>query len=182
MSVFYLICLEVRSGRRLDRLPGGFIVLEHARFYLRTWDWRLFFFILLFLGLPNVYQIYRVYLIGNVVPDPGSLAIVSQWQFVGLVIEVFQEGSVLAIFFFIGSQLRSSAAIQLNRTKSVFTFIFFCVSPLLPGCILLTGCLHHGHRHLRRDSGPDARVSRHHHFQCSNYAALRCHSRPVRGP
>jgi Na+-driven multidrug efflux pump len=99
-------------------------VLDYARLYLKAWDWRLFLFILLFLGLPNVYQIYRVYLIGNVVPDPGSLAIVSQWQFVGLVVEVFQEGTVLAIFFFLGSQLRSSATIQLDRTKSVFTFIF----------------------------------------------------------
>ena len=100
-------------------------MLEYARMYLKAWDWRFFLFILLFLGLPNVYQIYRVYLIGNVIPDPGSLAIVSQWQFVGLVVEVFQEGTVLAIFFFLGSQLRSSAAIQLDRTKSVFTFIFF---------------------------------------------------------
>ena len=98
-------------------------MLEYARLYLKTWDWRLFLFILLFLGLPNIYQIYRVYLIGNVVPDPGSLAIVSQWQFVGLVVEIFQEGTVLAIFFFLGSQLRHSAAIQLDRTKSVFTFI-----------------------------------------------------------
>jgi Na+-driven multidrug efflux pump len=99
-------------------------VLEYARIYLKAWDWRLFLFVLLFLGLPNVYEIYRVYLIGNAIPDPGGLAIVSQWQFVGLVIEIFQEGTVLAIFFFLGSQLRSPTAIQLDRTKSVFTFIF----------------------------------------------------------
>ena len=92
--------------------------------YIRAWDWRLFTFILLFLGLPNVYQLYRIYLIGNELPDPGSLAIVSQWQFVGLVIEVFQEATVLAIFFFLGSQIHSGKAIQLDRTKSVFTFIF----------------------------------------------------------
>ena len=98
-------------------------MLDYARRYVKAWDWRLFLSILLFLGLPNLYQIYRVYLIGNVVPDPGSLAIVSQWQFVGLVVEVFQEGTVLAIFFFLGSQLRSSAAIQLDRAKSVLTFI-----------------------------------------------------------
>jgi Na+-driven multidrug efflux pump len=101
------------------------MVLEYARRCLKAWDWRLFLFIFLFLGLPNVYQIYRVYLIGNVVPDASSLAIVSQWQFVGLVVEVFQEGTVLAIFFFLGSQLLSSATIQLDRIKSVFSFIFF---------------------------------------------------------
>ena len=93
------------------------------RHYLRTWDWRLFLFILLFLGLPNVYQLYRVRLIGNEIPDVGSLAIVSQWQFVGLVVEVFQEATVLAIFFFLGSQIRSGFGVQLDRAKSVFTFI-----------------------------------------------------------
>ena len=98
--------------------------LEYARYYLRVWDWRLFLFILLFLGLPNVYQLYRVYLIGNELPDAGSLAIVSQWQFVGLVVEVFQEATVLAIFFFLGSQIRSAGTIQIDRAKSVLTFIF----------------------------------------------------------
>ena len=94
------------------------------RYYIRAWDWRLVAFIFMFLGLPNVYQLYRVRLIGNELPDPGSLAIVSQWQFVGLVVEIFQEATVLAIFFFLGSQIRSATAIQLDRTKSVFTFIF----------------------------------------------------------
>ena len=97
---------------------------DYIRHYLRVWDWRLFLFIFLFLGLPNVYQLYRVRLIGNELPDPGSLAIVSQWQFVGLTVEVFQEATVLAIFFFLGSQIRNGTAVQLDRAKSVFTFIF----------------------------------------------------------
>ena len=98
--------------------------LQYLRDCIRAWDWRLFVFILLFLGPPNVYQLYRVYLIGSELPDPGSLAVVSQWQFVGLVIEVFQEATVLAIFFFLGSQIRNSASIQVDRAKSVLTFIF----------------------------------------------------------
>ena len=97
---------------------------DYVRYYVKVWDWRLFLFILLFLGLPNVYQLYRVYLIGNELPDPGSLAIVSQWQFVGLTVEVFQEATVLAIFFFLGSQIRNGTVVQLDRAKSVFTFIF----------------------------------------------------------
>ena len=92
--------------------------------YFTSWDWRLFLFILLYIGLPNVYQLYRIYLIGNELPDPGSLAIVSQWQFVGLIVEVFQEATVLAIFFFLGSQIRSGTALQFDRAKSVLTFIF----------------------------------------------------------
>ncbi|MDE2718861.1 MAG: MATE family efflux transporter [Chloroflexota bacterium] len=99
-------------------------LMQHARDHVKAWDWRLFLFIFLFLGLPNVYQLYRVYLVGNELPDTGGLAIVSQWQFVGLVVEVFQEATVLAIFFFLGSQIRNSVDIQLDRAKSVFSFIF----------------------------------------------------------
>ena len=95
-----------------------------VRGYLAAWNWRLYLFILLFLSLPNVYQIYRTGIIGTTLPDPGSLAIVSQWQFVGLVIEVFQEATVLAIFFFLGSQIRSSKAVQLDRAKTVLFVIF----------------------------------------------------------
>ncbi len=93
-------------------------------YYCKLWDWRLFLFILLFIGLPSVYQLYRIYLIGNELPDAGGLAIISQWQFVGLVVEVFQEATVLAIFFFLGSQIRSGTAVQLDRAKSVLSFIF----------------------------------------------------------
>ena len=92
--------------------------------YFRAWDWRLFTFILLFIGLPNLYQLYRIYLIGNELPDPSSLSIVSQWQFVGLIVEIFQEATVLAIFFFLGSQIHSGTAVQLERVKSVLAFIF----------------------------------------------------------
>ena len=95
-----------------------------TRDHVRAWDWRLFLFILLFLGLPSIYQLYRVYLVGNELPGTDSLAIVSQWQFVGIVVEVFQEATVLAIFFFLGSQLRGGVATQLDRAKSVLSFIF----------------------------------------------------------
>ncbi len=98
-------------------------MLAELKSHLRQWDWRLFAFILLFIGLPNVYQLYRVRLIGNEIPDTGGLAIVSQWQFVGLAVEVFQEATVLAIFFFLGSQIRNGTAIQLDRAKSVFILI-----------------------------------------------------------
>ena len=39
-------------------------------------------------------------------------------------VEVFQEATVLAIFFFVGSQIRNGTLIQLDRAKSVFAFIF----------------------------------------------------------
>ena len=94
------------------------------RSYLKSWNWRLYFFILLFLGLPNAYQVYRTAIIGTTLPDPGSLAIVSQWQFVGLAVEIIQEATVLAIFFFVGSQIRSGAAVRMDRAKTVLFVIF----------------------------------------------------------
>ncbi len=124
-------------------------MLEFARLQLKIWDWRLFFFIFLFLALPNVYQIYRVYLIGNVIPGASGLAIVSQWQFVGLVIEIFQEATVLAIFFFVGNQFRGSDAIQLDRTKSVFCFILVTSLLFTPGGLLPSGCIYQCDRDFR---------------------------------
>ena len=111
-------------------------LLQNAKHFMHLWDWRLFAFILLFLGLPNIYQLYRVRLIGNEIPDPGSLAIVSQWQFIGLVVEVFQEATVLAIFFFLGSQIRSAATLQLDRAKSVLSFIFIASVAFSTGVFL----------------------------------------------
>ena len=108
------------------------------RSYLAEWNWRLYFFILLFLGLPNIYQIYRTGIIGTELPDPGSLAIVSQWQFVGLVIEVFQEATVLAIFFFLGSQIRSGAAVQIDRAKTVLFVIFVASLAYSAGVFMFT--------------------------------------------
>ena len=99
-------------------------MFRQLRAHLALWDWRLFTFILLFLALPGVYQLYRVHLVGNAIPDPGALAIVAQWQFVNLVIEVFQEATVLAVYFFVGSRIASSALVQLDRLKSVLVFIF----------------------------------------------------------
>ena len=99
-------------------------MLRPMAFLLRQWDYRLYAAILLYLTLPNIYNLYRVSLIGNELPDTGSLAIVAQWQFIGLIVEVFQEATVLAVFFFLGSKIRDGAEIQLDRAKSVLAFIF----------------------------------------------------------
>ncbi len=95
-----------------------------VRSCLKAWNWRLYFFILLFLGLPNAYQVYRTAIIGTTLPNPGSLAIVSQWQFVGLAVEILQEATVLAIFFYVGSQIRGGAAVRMDRAKTVLLVIF----------------------------------------------------------
>ena len=68
----------------------------------RGWDWGLYGLILLFMALPQIYRSYRVYLIGNAIPDTSALATVAQWGFIELMIEVVQETFVLGIFFFVG--------------------------------------------------------------------------------
>ena len=98
-------------------------MISQLRGHLALWDWRLFAFILLFLALPGAYQLYRVQLVGNAIPDPGALAVVAQWQFVNLAIEVFQEATVLAIYFFVGSRISAGMPIQLDRLKSVLALI-----------------------------------------------------------
>ena len=105
---------------------------------LTAWNWRLYFFVLLFLGLPNIYQVYRTGIIGTTLPDPGSLAIVSQWQFVGLAVEILQEATVLAIFFFVGSQIRNSSDIQMDRAKTVLFVIFVASLAYAVGVFVFT--------------------------------------------
>ena len=117
---------------------SGAAGVDVFRRYLAAWNWRLYFFVLLFLGLPNAYHVYRTGIIGTELPDPGSLAIVSQWQFVGLVIEVFQEAMVLAIFFFLGSQIRASTAVQMDRAKTVLFVIFVASLAYSVGVFLFT--------------------------------------------
>ena len=72
------------------------------------WDWYLFFSIFLYQVIPSFYNSYSVYLIGNAIPNENGLAIVSQWQFIQVIIEIFQEALVFPIFFFVGSTLKST--------------------------------------------------------------------------
>ena len=106
------------------------------REHIAIWDWRLFAFILLFLALPGGYQLYRVHLIGNAIPDASALAIVAQWQFINLAIEVFQEATVLAIYFFVGSRISSGVSVQLDRLKSILLFILV-VSAIFSAAVFL---------------------------------------------
>ena len=57
-------------------------------------------------------------------PDPGALPSYlngSSWDWS---YEIFQEATVLAIFFFLGSQIRGGNTVQIDRAKSVLGFIF----------------------------------------------------------
>ncbi|MFC2060321.1 hypothetical protein ACFLTZ_04425 [Chloroflexota bacterium] len=73
---------------------------ETIKSLLKQWDWALFGLIFLYMALPRFYRSYSVYLIGNAIPDTNALAIVAQWQFIELLLEIVQETFVLAIFFF----------------------------------------------------------------------------------
>ena len=81
---------------------------EKVRSLLLQWDWALFGLIFFYMALPRFYRSYSVYLIGNAIPDTNALAIVAQWQFIELLLEVVQETFVLAIFFFVGRGMQRS--------------------------------------------------------------------------
>ena len=117
---------------------GRYRIANLIHNYLVTWNWRLYLYILLFVSLPNVYQVYRTGIIGTELPNTASLAIVSQWQFVGLVIEIFQEATVLAIFFYVGSQIRQGTKVQVDRTKTVLLFIFVASLVYSAGVFIFT--------------------------------------------
>lgn len=95
----------------------------------QIWDWTLFFFILLYLILPAVYRSYSVFLIGNKLPTTNGLAIVSQWQFIQVFLEILQEAFVLPIFFFIGSKIKNSKNEIAQRIKTSFSILL-----LTAGC------------------------------------------------
>lgn len=95
------------------------------------WDWRLFFSILLFFCIPSVYKSYSLYLIGNTQPGENNLAIVAQWQFVQVALEVLQEALVLPIFFFVGSQWRQGREEVFKKTKASLFFMFAVLTPVL---------------------------------------------------
>ncbi|MFC1984033.1 MATE family efflux transporter [Chloroflexota bacterium] len=83
-------------------------LIETIKSLLKQWDWGLFLLILLYMALPRFYHSYSIYLIGNAIPDTNALATVAQWQFIELLLEVFQETFILAIFFFIGWGMQRS--------------------------------------------------------------------------
>ncbi len=61
---------------------------ETVKGLLKQWDWALFGLIFLYMALPRFYRSYSVFLIGNAIPDTNALAIVAQWQFIELLLEI----------------------------------------------------------------------------------------------
>ncbi len=101
------------------------------------WDWGLFFSILLFFFIPSIYKSYSLYLIGNTPPVENNLAIVAQWQFVQVAIEVLQEALVLPIFFFVGSQWRQGREEGFRRMKASLVIMCLVLAPIV--LLLLAG-------------------------------------------
>jgi len=95
------------------------------------WDWALFFSILLYQIVPSVYNSYNIYLIGNAIPSENSLAIVSQWQFIQVIVEIIQESLVFPIFYFIGSQLKGgNMKILSSRIAIIFRLLLIILLPI----------------------------------------------------
>lgn len=95
------------------------------------WDWKLFLSILLYLSIPPIYQSYSLYLIGNTPPRDNNLAIVSQWQFVQVALEVIQEALVFPLFFYIGSQWQERREALFQRARDVFFYLLVFLAPAI---------------------------------------------------
>lgn len=96
----------------------------------KSWDWVLFFSIALYTIIPSIYQSYSVFLIGNTPPDEQNLEIVAQWQFVQVLFEVIQEAMVFPVFYFVGSQIKNSKTIILERIKISLTILALVLMPI----------------------------------------------------
>ena len=59
-------------------------MLWHVKHHMKLRDCWTLAFILLFIVLPNAYLSHCVRRIGKELPDPGSIAMVSPWQFINL--------------------------------------------------------------------------------------------------
>ena len=101
------------------------------------WDWGLFFSILLFFFIPSIYKSYSLYLIGNTPPGENTLAIVAQWQFVQVALEVLQEALVLPIFFYLGSQWQQGREEVFRRMKASLVIMALVLAPIV--LLLLAG-------------------------------------------
>jgi Na+-driven multidrug efflux pump len=102
-------------------------VLTNTGNLLRQWDWKLFFLILLYMALPQLYRSYSLYLIGNAIPDTNALATVAQWQFIELLLEVVQETFVLALFFLVGRGLQRKEGAGPPVRTALSTILIFSV-------------------------------------------------------
>ncbi len=95
------------------------------------WDWKLLGVIFAYTAFPALYLSYRMYLVGNGIPNTNGLAVDSQWQFVQVLAEIVQESLVLPIFYFVGSTLhRGEEALTARRAAGALRVIFLLVLPL----------------------------------------------------
>lgn len=96
-----------------------------------TWDKRLFLSILALLIVPSIYRSYSVYLIGNTPPDQQNLAIVAQWQFVQVALEVLQEALIFPLFYLVGSVATQSSEQLFRRVRSSIMMLALILAPVL---------------------------------------------------
>jgi Na+-driven multidrug efflux pump len=94
------------------------------------WDNGLLFSIFLVLVLPSIYNSYSIFLIGNKPPELQSLAIVAQWQFVQVGMEVIQEGLVLPFFYLLGKMRRQQPGVIFRQLQTNGLIVLAVLLPL----------------------------------------------------
>ena len=89
---------------------------------LKTFDYKLFFTIVLLLLLPTFYNTVRIHFLGNI-PNDWGFNIASQIAWVNVMYEVIQEGLILPLFYFIGQSLKDNQELE-NKVRTGLITIF----------------------------------------------------------
>lgn len=98
---------------------------------LKKINYALFISIFILNFIPTIYTTLRVYLIGNL-PDAYAFSIAGELSWVSLIYEIFQEGIILPLFYFIGKAIDNKE--QLNnkiRTGLLVTILIYLVISII---------------------------------------------------
>ena len=73
------------------------------RFNSACWDWKLVLTLLVSGTIfQSIHSSYALFLIGNEIPSADGIAVLAQYKFIELAIEVAQEAFVLPMFYYLG--------------------------------------------------------------------------------
>lgn len=117
-------------------------MISKIRNSLKSFDYKLYFSLLILGFVPTIYTTLRVFFIGQL-PNEWSYSIAGQLSWVNLIYEILMEAVILPLFFFMGAVKENKTEFA-NRIKTglivtagIYSFFTICVfifaEPLLHG-------------------------------------------------
>ena len=98
------------------------VYLNQMNRILKTFDYRLWFALILMGLLPAIYLTIRIRFLGDM-PQDWGINIASQLAWINLIYEVFQEALILPLFFILGAALKDKLELE-NRIRGGLLVIF----------------------------------------------------------